>query len=627
MAEQKNRKHTVIANFESGLGNTLNIKFLEVENFPWSVTRDKEDITFKLGKGKKEKEETFKTTEIREFLIKNFNWNGIVNMMHLLEEKSDRLGTYTRPTNLKGIADNDDILIIPDEATEAIIYEQAKYAIETTYKDNPKSKIDDILKYVDGKPKKGFAKDTLSTTYEDLLKEDNNSKMEYDGTTFTMPNLKTVSESDLYDFLRNLALARNGLWSDESEVTNFISIRRDLESNNSKHNDTLFLAWKNGSTKKTIQYIGSTEPGNLTHGQLEPQTTTMVLGFHDTSNATPSGRTRNSYRKSRGSDSLYFQSGDTSMNVHYASHGIHKEGLPKNVTEYGLKNNRDGKNYSDDELSAYLIIIGVLKILSRWGTGKSANKTCAYKNLENICNSFKIGKLEGTTIATKKITIKQNSKVVKTIMLSTYQTYIEANYKLATKKDDAISILMHHDSSLSKADLKLKKQADLVTELKKSDVFQSIVELQLKEEFKLKNIDAQPGKGTITKINKTKVEKEEATKKYNETVEKAEKDNQTLITLFDNWNNNGILGKKTSLKKKFQEKFRINKVDYPENEIVEIGDFGGKSINKKVGGWSDGCQVILGGQHFYEFMYLLTQFVSDSKQEIWYYTLIDNKNI
>lgn len=620
---------TATAVFESGLGNDLVITFPEIDPFLWSVEREGETITFTLGEGDDEESKTYETTAIREFIIENFNWNGIVNMMHALEEKSDRLESYTRPNNLKGIAADDDILIIPDEATEAFVYEQAKYAIETKYSEDPEGNIKNIKKYVDGLPKKGFSADVLETTYEDILREDDNSEMSYNGTSFTMPNLETVSEADLYDFLENLSQARNGLWSTENQVTNFISLRRDLQSTSSKHNDTLFLAWKDGTTKKAVQYIGSTEPGDLTHGQLEPQTLTMLLGFHDTSNCTPSGRTRDAYRKTRGSDELYFQSGDTSMNVHYASHGIYKNGLPKGISEYGLENNADGSNYDADEIEAYLTIVGVLKTLSKWGTGSSSSSVPSYKNLQNIGNPLEKTALQGTTDTTKKIEIKQNNEVVKTLMLSSYQSYINSNYASSTKQANAIAILRYHDSSLTEAGLQEKTQAELVTELKKEGVFESVVAVQLEHEFLLKNIDAAPGNGTVAKINRTATEKADAKTKYDETVESAKADNDELTAFFDTWDGNTILSGKPALKTKLKEEFRINKEDYSEDDKVDVGDSaqGGQGINKKVGGWSEGCQVILGGQHFYEFLYLLTQFVSSTNQERWYYTVVDTQNI
>ncbi|MFK7786985.1 MAG: hypothetical protein AB8B56_17825 [Crocinitomicaceae bacterium] len=617
--------------FESGRGNFLDILFPEVDTFLWSVTREEDDITLKVGEGEDEEEKEFKASDIRAFLLKNFNWNGIVHFITILEEKSDRLESYTRPNNLKGTPDDDDELIIPDDVCEAIIYEQAKYAIETKYVDDPSEKIKEILKYADGKPKSDFAKDVLDTTYEKLLQEDDNDEMCYDGMNVDIPDLETVEEDELYDFLRGLSQAKNGLWSDESKVTNFVSIRRDLESKKSKYNDTLFLAWKDGSTKKAVQYIGSTEPGNLSVGQLEPQTTTMTLGFHDTSNCTPSGRTSNAYRKSKSNDSLYFNKGDTTFNVHYASHGINGEdgvGFPAGISEYGLDAKKDGTPYGSNELKAYLIYVGVLRILSKWGAGTDAS-TCSYDNLKNIGKPFVKTALSGTTDATKKIEIKRDGTVVKTLMLSAYQSYIGKNYSAAAKKSDAITILMEHDSGLSKTDLEAKSQTDLVAELKKEDVFESAVGIQLEHEFNLKKIDACPGGGTIRKINRTATQKAEDKTKYDETVEEAKEDLKTVDDLFTDWDSNSITSQKTALKTKLKEKFKIRVDDYAESSTVDVGEEGrgGKGINRKVNGWSKGCQVIYGGEHFFEFMYLLTQFLPDSKQERWYYTLVDSKNL
>lgn len=640
-SKKDTRKFTGTISLDSGKGGKLKVKFLEVEDFPWSVTREGENITFKLGEGKDEKEEVHKTTDVREFLIKNFNWNGIVNMMHLLEEKSDRLETYTRPTNLKGTAEDDDILIIPDEAIEAIIYEQAKYAIETKYADDPDGKIDDILKYVDGKPKKGFAEDVLGTTYEDLLKEDDNSSMEYDGKSFKMPNLKTVNEGDLYDFLRSLTLSRNGLWSDESEITNFVSIRRDIETVKSKYNDTLFLAWKDGGTKKALQYLGSTEPGKLKEGQLEAQTATMVLGIHKglkSKKETPAGRTRNAYRKSQSSSSLYFKSGDTSMNVHYGHPDM--VSTPK---DYGLSLNKEGKKYPKDSLDAFIIIVNSLKILAKWGAGKTS-KITSYKNLENHTKSFSVSNVIGETDATKKIEITSDNdnKVVKKLLYSKYTTFISSKYgvtnnktKDTTSKKNLIKLIMNYhnranddtqESTYTSKDLK-----DILKDAKDEKVFKSVIETQLEYELDLSNVDACPGNGTIKKIDLTITEKEEKKKEFEDAKKDANNDWDELKKLFSEWDSNTILSKQNegsiSLKEHFKTKVKFNKEDYKESSLIDVDDKGGVGINKDVSGWSQGCQIILGGEYFYTFLSNVIQFLPNSNQERWYYTLVDSSTI
>ncbi|WP_299443840.1 hypothetical protein [uncultured Aquimarina sp.] len=627
------------ATFDNFQDKFLSIEFPSVvEPFPWEVTREGEDITFTLGSGEDEKSEIHKTTDVRKFLLKNFNWNGIVHFMHLLSDKNDSF-TYTRPTDLKGIPDDDDILIIPDEATEAIVYEQAKYAIETKYADAPEDNIDKILKYVDGKAKTGFSTDTLETTYEDLIKESDNSEMSYNGTSFAMPDLDTVSEADLYDFLKNLSLSRNSLWIDEDKTTNFISIRRVLETSSTKYNDTLFLAWKEGETKKALQYIGSTEPGNLSDGQLLPQTTNMILGLHITSKATPAGRTQNAYRKGDGNTNHYFQSGDTTMNIHYGSHGI--EGLP--TAGYGtLKNNKYNPGYNQTELEAYLIIVKFYRILTQWGAGRYS-EISSYQNLENHTRTLSVSNVIGNSQTDKKVNIlRDTDDVVKTIMYSTYVSYITNNYKTTGKKtidtvrkNNANRLLMNYhkrqndgvpDDCYSGYELK-----DLLEELKQDKVFKSIILTQLEYELNLKKVDAQPGGGTIKKIEWSESQKNQANKKFNDQKNKAKADWDLISKVIQDWENNQILKDakqkvgdiEFNLIEYLKDNFKLNSKDYDENSTNEVDNKGGDEISINVDGWSEGCQIIYGGQHFYEFLYKLTQFVKDSNQERWYYTLVD----
>ncbi|WP_405206384.1 hypothetical protein [Aquimarina sp. LLG6339-5] len=635
------------ATFDNFQDKFLTIEFpTVVEPFPWDVTRDGEDITFTLGAGEDEKSEVHKTTDVRKFLLENFNWNGIVHFMHLLSDKNDDF-TYTRPTDLKGIPADDDILIIPDEATEAIIYEQAKYAIETTYADAPADNIDKILKYVDGKAKTGFSSDTLETTYDDLIKESDNSEMSYNGTSFSMPDLSTVSDKELYDFLKNLSQSRYGLWSEENNVTNFVSIRRVLDTSKSKYNDTLFLAWKESGSAKVAQYIGSTEPGKLGdsgNGQLLPQTTTVLLGVHKSitsGKSTPGGRTRNAYRKANGGANHYFLKGDTSMNVHYGHPDINV--IPQG---YGIHNNSTAKGYNNDEIEAYLLVVRVYNILTKWGIGKNESISC-YKNLENNTKTLSVSNVLGEKEVDKKVNIvRDTDDVVKTIMYSTYKSYVSKNYKVtgkkatdAIRKDRANKLLMNYHNRANDgaprdcySGYELK---DLLEELKQDRIFKSIVETQLEYESNLKKVDAQPGGGTIKKIEKTQEQKKKDKEKFDEITKEAKDDYKVLSELFNKWNGNTILsneketfnGNQISLLEYFKKHIKSNEQDFNPNSVQDVDNSGGKGIDKKVGGWSQGCQIILGGHNFYQFLNNLTQFIEDSSQERWYYTIVDSENI
>ncbi|SEK37809.1 hypothetical protein SAMN04487910_0383 [Aquimarina amphilecti] len=625
------------ATFDNFQDKFLTIEFpTVVEPFPWDVTREGEDITFTLGAGEDEKSEVHKTTDVRKFLFENFNWNGIVHFMHLLSDKNDNF-TYTRPTDLKGIPADDDILIIPDEATEAIIYEQAKYAIETTYADAPADNIDNILNDVDGKAKTDFSSDILETTYEDLLKEEDNTAMEYDGQSFAMVNLQTASETELYDFLKNVMLARNGLWLEEDGLMNLVSIRREMVTSTTEDvgfNDSMILAWKDGGVKKIKQYIATTEPWkiNKKNGKMLPQTTNMFLGLHKFVSSKviiPAFRSKNVYRKKPQSDDNKLESNDKGLDIHFKLISNRKPvGIPTAVDSYGVAYNRNNVDtYYGDDREAYLTVVKIYKILSDWGAGNTPKSISCYKNLENYTKDFTLSGVLGSTDTDKKIQIKDGENVEKNIKLSSYQAYVGAKY--ASNKNDAVKLLMYHHEQSNDGTLESSYDdtaiADVLKELKKEEVFESIVKLQFHEEKNFDNVDGQPGGGTITKLNRTTVQKTNDTNTYNEKVNKATTDLNEITNAFAVWDTNTVLPE--DLKNRFQNTVKMVANDLDSKAVTTIDNFGGKEIDDNVSGWSTGCQVIPGVQEFFHFMYDITKYIDSTNQERWYYTIIESSSL
>ncbi len=129
-------------------------------------------------------------------------------------------------------------------------------------------------------------------------------------------------------------------------------------------------------------------------------------------------------------------------------------------------------------------------------------------------------------------------------------------------------------------------------------------------------------------INRTENQKLEDCEKYEKLKKKAEDDFDKLTLIFSDWDNNEILknskeGKQKSLKDHLKEKFKLNNEDYKNSSLNDVDDSGGSGLDQKVSSWSEGCQVIYGGQHFYEFLFYLVQYVEESNQERWYYTIVD----
>ncbi len=515
---------------------------------------------------------------------------------------------------------------------------QAKYQIEEVYPDNHEEKIDDILDAVDGKPKKSFAQKILETTYEDLLKESDNSEMEYDGTTFTMPNLETSDESTIYDFLRNLALSRNGLWSDEDYITNLVAIRREMVTSSTEDtgfNDTLLLSWKENNEKKVVQYIATTEPGklNTANGKLLPQTTTLFLWLHKFGNykvQIPALRTINIYRKKQGSQEHVFSNSDDGINIHQAPiAGRVPKGLPTSQTSYGIHTNFGNTGYTEQELEAYLTAVRVYRILSDWGAGRVDSSISCYHNLENHTKTFTLSEIIGTTDTTREVEIKEGENIKKTLKLSDYQTYIATNYATTKTKSNAIKLLMYHHNDQNDGTLESSyndtELTDIIKELKEPDVFRSIVKLQMDEQLDLAKIDAKPGKGTLAKINRTEAQKTDDSAAFSELIQKAQNDWSTLTDLFVTWDSNSKLP--TTLKSDLQTKLKMSEDARKGKTITEIDSHGGLELEGEVGNWSTACQVISGTQKFFHFMYDITRFVSDTAQERWYYTIVESSTL
>jgi len=371
----------------------------------WDVNLKDEIVIFKFGDTDEAKEvnkKEFEVTELRKYILKNYNWSGIVWLMHLVSERDLKNFEYVRPTNLRGIPILDDLLIIPNKAIESIVRLQAKYIIESLCKEgkDPKNQINKIKKYVDGRPLETFAKDILKQKKHQKAKNKPYHSYLLDQTGYGEAGQCILDYTPLnydqegkYDFLRQSVLERNGLWSDEEQITNFVTLRRVLfDKNMPKYDDTFFVAWINNSIKYVSEYVGSTEPINRgKHGMLAPQTITMVLGIHAGGSIhTVGGRTQNAFRKLRGWKDIYrFQMGDTTMNIHFGHPEIKK--LPwlvgkKAPSPFSNKNDiLDNSNeYNSTELEAYLQIIRMLTILTKYGDGIKRSNLSAYKNLKNI---------------------------------------------------------------------------------------------------------------------------------------------------------------------------------------------------------------------------------------------------
>lgn len=206
-----------------------------------------------------------------------YNYNTAIRLCEYVSANVTGVD-YSVSTDLEGTAD-DDVKIVSDKVIMGIALLQAANGLT-----------------VDGKPGGGFIK-TVIGSYADqtdtqarlnYMNEDttNTTMTRADNTAIEIPDFGTANEATLYDFFRDLTLARHGLWSDNAQITNIVSLRRSLDPENSNDwNDTAAVAWVEGEGEAQVKhcktYIGSTEPGDATANRhIQPQTALTTLGLH-----------------------------------------------------------------------------------------------------------------------------------------------------------------------------------------------------------------------------------------------------------------------------------------------------------------------------------------------------------
>ena len=265
-----------------------------------------------------------KISSAREYLLKNYNWSGIVKLMKAVADKTTNF-TYTTPTDLKGNTE-DDIKIIPDDALKYIALLQLNYNID---EDN------DLINGLDGKAGDNFIKNIISgegdeNSYDsklEFMNQESDDLTDYDFSQNLENFDGSTNKKEMYDALQGLIEVRNGLWSTEDRIVNIVVIKKEEGSRNTTEkklitNDYFFTAYKDGETYEVSKFIGSADPGKEDNGMIMPnQTVTLTPGFHQ--GYQPGARTENIVRKKKNSSDNEFQT-DAGMNNHKANstHGL-----------------------------------------------------------------------------------------------------------------------------------------------------------------------------------------------------------------------------------------------------------------------------------------------------------------
>ncbi len=317
----------------------------------------------------------------RNYIKDNYNWSGIVMLMKAIAQETSNFA-YSVPSDLKGNND-DDIKIIPNDALKYISLLQLNYNLDNNANES-----------LDGKPGNNFITNIISGDGEtdsfdskaDFINQDSDNLTKVDFAESLENFSSSSNKKDMYDELKDLVGARNGLWSEEDRIVNIIAIKKEEGSRNTAEtkiitNDYFFIAYKDGDSYEVKKFIGTADPGKAANGMVMPnQTITLKPGYHQ--GYQPGGRTSNILRKNKNSTDFSFEK-NSSMNHHKANskHGLY----------YRNSDNNDIKPY---------------KVEGQTGNG------WLYKdgdNFKKISDGTTVFELEEEVTSNKKYKVKKNS--------------------------------------------------------------------------------------------------------------------------------------------------------------------------------------------------------------------------
>ncbi len=315
----------------------------------------------------------------RNWILIWYNWNAIVGIMKYASGNATGF-TYTNPSNITGTtADNS--LIIPDEGILAIVKVQLQNAIDSNSGEITTQNIATIMSAVDGLPGSSFATIMGETSQNTIRDEGDNTNMQKaDGTDIEIPDFGSDSEETLYDFMRDITLARHGLWSDEDNIVNLTGLRRELEISEAEDhqvqwNDTMAASWIETDTegneiKHCKHYTATTEPGNRdANRMMAPQTMTVLLGLH--SSRQPAGRTERLLIKESDNNNNGYdfdkESWEAGMNLHPGGMSHYRGRI--NVSNSALSGFPGTYGATtEDQFNDNLLLGEAFYLLSKYGT-------------------------------------------------------------------------------------------------------------------------------------------------------------------------------------------------------------------------------------------------------------------
>jgi RNase P/RNase MRP subunit POP5 len=435
----------------------------------------------------------------------------------------------------------------------------------------------------------------------------NKSVKNASGKPIKIPDF-SADESQNYDFLRDITLARNGLWSDVPEVVNLTGLRLEHGSTKIQWDDNISASWLDAQGRKHVKiYTATTEPGDRTaYKTMLPQTMIFVPGYHQGKMPAMRGhRTVTFDPTAKFPARLIFNTNDErGLNLHPGG----TTGAIKQLKRYILPT--DAKTKS--EFDAVLVFMEIFEILSHWGLDP---KLPAWNVLSNWANK---NALSPGLLSDGKIAVfqDQSSASIKQINVAAARAWTAKKWQ--NNRASLVKILRSVDASfiapvkLNKLDLKglealitdahvagiVQKQCDYFIEPKEvdglaGDRFLAMLEAGISQEGALANL--------------------------------ANNDFLRLAALFSKFNGQSqvLTTARLNYVKQLITQTLIERAKLQESKAEVLRTVSGQAVQENVGTWSILCQVVFGPEMFYEMMRYSLANAQKTGQRYWYYTLID----
>jgi hypothetical protein len=510
---------------------------------------------------------------------------------------------YTVTTDLSGNA-SDDALLVPDSIALGIVLLQAHRGLSV----DGIAGADFIRKIM------GLHQDIAIAAHcrAAFMDESNNKNVVgTGGRKVKLPNFK-AEESVAYTFLRDITLARNGLWSDKPHIVNFTALRLEHSQTNIQWDDTIGACWVDETGKKFAKiYTATTEPGNRKlFKTMIPQTIIFQPGYHQGKLPAMRGYCLVASDPTiKFPNRLLFTSDDSrGLNLHPGG----TTGAMKNLVKYILP---VGAN-TESEFRAVLVIMEIFEILSRWGLDPQRPAW------DNLAGWAAAKALRAGTASGGMVPVFQDEKTtpVRQITIATARGWLAK--KWSTNRPMLLRILRSVDPAFMPPGnfnaLNTKGLEQLVTDRH----IAGIVQRQCDYFFDVKEVDGLAGNTYLNLLHAGIAADGALAQKANVDFARM----QVLLAQFSG-SNSVLTAKRRDYVKQIKTNPLAERAKLLEAEARKALEVSGQNVAENVGTWSILCQVVFGPEMFYEMMGFAVNKALETGQRRWYYTLIDQASV